>query len=158
MHPRNELLEAVDCSCFAVRRAARMITQHYDRHLRPTGLRATQLTTLVLLSVAGPLPLTALAERLGTERTTVTRNLRLLLSRGFVTERDSDDRRVRTLAVTARGTAAARAALPRWRKAQSALAQHLGATAIQGLQLTANGATRLATPHTRGTRGRQKEE
>jgi len=157
MKTNASLRELADCSCFAVRRAARTITQHYDRHLRPSGLRVTQFTTLGVLSLFGPLPLTGLAERLATERTTVTRNLKLLLSRGLVTEFESDDRRVRTLAITPRGTAAARSALPYWRKAQASLAEELGLRAIEGLQLAANGATGLAARRRGSSRGPRKE-
>jgi len=133
-----------------------MITQHYERQLRASGLRGTQFTTLTLLSLAGPLPLTVLAEKLGTERTTLTRNLQVLLSRGLVTERESNDKRIRTLAITPKGTAAARAALPHWRRAQSLLSDQLGASVVQGLKLAATGATRLTSRHPAVSRGRKK--
>jgi DNA-binding MarR family transcriptional regulator len=50
-----------------------------------------------------------------------------------VTESTTGDRRVRLLAVTRRGTAAARAAMPLWREAQKSIARRLGAGAIQAL-------------------------
>lgn len=155
MKPKGDLRELLACSCFAARRAARVITQHHDHYLKPTGLRATQLAMLTVLSLAGPMPLTTLADQLGTERTTVTRNLRLMLERGYVAEGPSDDRRVRMLAATPRGTAAAHAALPHWRKAQSSLAASLGPAAIDGLHTAAHGATRLAGRRARVSPGRE---
>ena len=140
-----EFAECLACSCFAVRRAARTITQHYEQHLKPSGLRATQFTLLVLLELSGPQPLSRFADRMGVERTTLTRNLRLLLDRGWVTESATGDRRVRMLAITKRGTAAARAALPHWRKAQQSIARRLGAGAIQALA-TASAATTQSGP------------
>ncbi len=41
------------CTCFAVRRAARHLTQAYDRHLAPTGLRTTQFSLLSALAAVG---------------------------------------------------------------------------------------------------------
>jgi DNA-binding MarR family transcriptional regulator len=133
MKPTADLRECVSCSCFAVRRAARLITQHYDRHLRPAGLRATQFSLLTVLSIVGPLPLSRLADRLGTERTTLTRNLRPLLALGFVTEERADDRRVKRYAITPKGMTAARAALPRWRNAQRSIAASFTPAVLRAL-------------------------
>lgn len=133
MNASSEFAECLACSCFAARRTARAVTQHYERHLKPTGLTVTQFTLLALLALSGPQPLSRFAGLLGLERTTLTRNLRPLLARGWVTESATGDRRVRLLTVTKRGTAAARAALPHWREAQKSIARRLGAGAIQAL-------------------------
>ena len=154
MSPASGLREAVACSCFAVRRAARAITQHYDRHLKPAGLRATQFTALTVLSLAGPLPLSQLAEQLGTERTTLTRSLRLLKARGWVRELPTDDRRVRMLEVTGRGAAAAHAAHSYWRRAQKSIADHLGPAATRALHLAAEAATGTSAATSPRTTGR----
>src|SRR6476661_1265500 len=104
---RVDLRECQACACFAVRRAARTITQHYDRHLKAAGLRATQFTVLVVLKNGGPQPLHRVAELLGMERTTLTRNLKPLVARGWVSDEAGDDKRVRMVAITAGGIAAA---------------------------------------------------
>ena len=51
------------------------MTQHYDRALRKSGLRATQFNTLIVLAKAGPMPMAGLAEFMGMDRTSLTRNL-----------------------------------------------------------------------------------
>lgn len=79
----SEFAECLECSCFAARRAARTVTQHYERHLKPSGLRVTQFTLLALLELAGPQPLSRFADQMGVERTTLTRNLRALVERGW---------------------------------------------------------------------------
>ena len=43
------------CNCFAIRRAARHVSQLYDGHLAPSGLKTSQFSVLVRLSKAGPL-------------------------------------------------------------------------------------------------------
>jgi DNA-binding MarR family transcriptional regulator len=131
--PDGEFQDCRTCHCYALRRAARLVTQHYDRLLRPSGLRTTQFTLLVTLAEAGPMPMTRLAGRLGLERTSLTRNLKPLEARGWVVVEADADRRVRTVAVTPSGRGKARAALPLWRKAQA------GAAAVSPLLLSAAG-------------------
>jgi DNA-binding MarR family transcriptional regulator len=106
------------CTCFALRRAARVMSQHYARHLRPTGLRGTQFTLLATLATAGPMPMNRMARRLDVERTTLTRNLKPLVTKGWVTITEDEDRRVHMVSITAKGRAVVRAALPAWHKAQ----------------------------------------
>jgi DNA-binding MarR family transcriptional regulator len=130
---RAELDECRQCLCFAVRRAARLITQRYDAHLRPVGLRGTQFTMLAVLTGTGAQPLNRLADVLGMERTTLTRNLRPLLARGYVEVEPGEDRRVRTIAVTRQGREATVRALPYWRKAQRELERRLGGEAVKSL-------------------------
>jgi DNA-binding MarR family transcriptional regulator len=132
--------ECEACACFAVRRAARAITQHYDRRLRPAGLRATQFTLLVVLARGERVPLHRVAERLGLERTTLTRNLRPLLAQGFVRVDPGEDGRERLIAITPRGTAAVTAALPHWRQAQRSVARHLPRSALDALAAAARAA------------------
>lgn len=158
MRPVTELRDCASCSCFAVRRAARVITQHYDRHLRPTGLRATQFTLLTVLALEGPLPLSRLADLLGTERTTLTRNSRPLIARGFVRVEPGQDRRVQMLSVSPTGIAAARAALPQWRQAQRTIGGHFTAGALRSLNLAVQAASRARLSRSGASRRRKQED
>ncbi len=129
--------ECLDCACFAVRRAARAITQSYDRALRPSGLRSTQFSLLSVLAIGGRTGVSRLADRLGTERTTLTRNLRPLLKRGLVAVHPAQDGRVREVALTAAGVATLSAALPHWRRAQRATTGRLAPGALKTLDAVA---------------------
>ena len=60
-----------DCNCFAVRSAARHVTQLYDQVLAPVGLRVTQFSILAKLRRRGPLTINALAEEMVMDRTTL---------------------------------------------------------------------------------------
>lgn len=133
MNAKPDFRECLSCSCFAARRAARTITQHFERQMKPSGLRVSQFTVLTMLTLAGPQPLSRLADQMALERTTLTRNLRPLLERGLVSESATGDRRIRMLSITKRGTAAATAALPYWREAQKSITQGLGADAARAL-------------------------
>ena len=68
--PANE-----ECNCFAVRAAARHVSQSYDQFLAPTGLRTTQLSILTKLKREGPLTINTLAEGMVMDRTTLGRNI-----------------------------------------------------------------------------------
>ena len=88
--------------------------------MRGAGVRGTQFTLLATLIQTGPLPTTRLADLLGLERTTLTRNLRPLVRDGLVRIDEGEDRRVRQAAITAAGEEAARRAFPFWKTAQDA--------------------------------------
>jgi DNA-binding MarR family transcriptional regulator len=116
---------AKTCLCCKTRMAARAVTRAYDRALRSTGLRITQFTILVAASVAGGVALGQLAEILGLERTTLTRNLALLEKEGLI-QIIHQDGRTRNALIAPAGKARLNAALPLWNRAQEKLQQKLG--------------------------------
>jgi DNA-binding MarR family transcriptional regulator len=127
-----------DCLCLASRRAARAMTRAFDRRLRPQGMRVTQFSILTNLLLRGALPVGKLADALGMERTTLTRNLALLESKGWVQiSADKDDARSRVVAATRRGRSAVAAALPAWRAAQAAVVAAIGAPGADALRTLA---------------------
>jgi len=110
-------------ACWRLRQASRAVTRHYERALRGRGLRATQFSLLALLTQTGPLTVSELAAKLGVERTTLTRNLRPLETKGFVhTMTTETDQRMRRVELTAAGRAAAAKALPAWQRAHASVA------------------------------------
>jgi DNA-binding MarR family transcriptional regulator len=122
------------CACGAIRRAARLITQRYDHVIAPSGLKITQLPIMVGLGAHGPVPLTPLADVLALDRTTLTRNLKVLEERGFVTLRpDPSDARVRLAAITDDGAAALSEALTRWRDVHGAVLEEFGEPRLRSL-------------------------
>jgi DNA-binding MarR family transcriptional regulator len=108
------------CVCSAARRRSRDLTRAFEKAMRGAGMRGTQFTLLATLVQTGPIPTTRLAALQGLERTTLTRNLRLLVRDGFVQIDEGEDRRVRKVAITPAGEEAARRAYPFWKKAQDA--------------------------------------
>ena len=112
--------ETRQCACSAARRKSRELTRFYERAMRGTGLRAAQFTLLATLIQTGQTPTTRLADFLGLDRTTLTRNLRPLHRDGHVTIEEGADRRVHKVGITAKGVEAAECAYPAWRRAQDA--------------------------------------
>src|SRR5512143_712387 len=74
----------VNCADANLRRATRAVTRLYDQILAPSGLLTTQFTLLVACAVAGPAPISNLADALAMDRTTLARNLKLVERRGYV--------------------------------------------------------------------------
>jgi predicted transcriptional regulator len=78
------LPEPEQCNCFAVRSAARHVTQLYDQFLAPIGLRVTQFSILAKLKRLGPLTVNALAKDMAMDRTTLGRAVQPLERDGLV--------------------------------------------------------------------------
>src|ERR1700730_16330140 len=116
---------ATSCACQRVRMAARAVTRAYDRALRPCGLRSTQFAILVAASVAGGIPLHRLAEALGLERTTLTRNLAAIEREGLIEVADVDGRPRKVIVLPAGETLLTQALLL-WNQAQQRLREKLG--------------------------------
>src|SRR5260370_11508367 len=108
-----------DCNCFAVRSAARHITQLYDQLLAPVGLRVNQFSIVEKLKSRGPLTINALADDMVMDRTTLGRNiLPLERDRLIRIEPAPSDRRAKELHLTKAGEKRLQAGLDAWAKAQ----------------------------------------
>lgn len=118
---------AETCVCASLRRLSRTVTQVFDKELRPTGLRATQVTLLVALGLAKEISVTRLGEILAMDRTTLSRNLVPLAREALLhQEGAADDARRKVIRLTPKGRLALRDALPRWRRAQRRILAKLG--------------------------------
>src|SRR3974390_1140882 len=114
------------CLCHQARMAARAVTRLYDEVLRSVGLRATQLAVLVAAANESVVSITALANFMGMDRSTLTRNLTPLEREGLIRVGNEGWRRSRTVAITHKGRARLREALPLWERAQDMMRQKLG--------------------------------
>jgi len=125
---RENLPKAEDCNCFAVRSAARHVSQFYDRFLAPTGLRTTQFSILAKLNRKGPLTINELAKDMVMDRTTLGRNVRPLERDGLIAiEAAQSDRRAKKLRLTNAGEKRLRAAIKTWSRAQARFEMTFGA-------------------------------
>jgi len=109
----------VECNCYAVRAAARHITQAYDQFLAPTGLRTTQFSILAMLKRNGPSTINALATEMVMDRTTLGRNILPLERDGLIRLQPSaSDGRAKELHLTKAGETRLQAARKGWAAAQ----------------------------------------
>jgi DNA-binding MarR family transcriptional regulator len=77
-----------------------------------------------------PVAMREVAEVLVMDKTTVSRNLGGLLDLGFVVCRAGPDARVKLVSCTAKGRRAFTAAVPLWKRAQTAIERKLGRVAF----------------------------
>ena len=126
MAETETLVSRIPCGLFNLRRAARVVTQLYDELMRPSGITGTQFALLSVIRELGPIPVSELGEAMGMDRTTVTRNVRLLERRGLVRVEPGRDRRTRLVRLTSSGRSVHRKAVPYWERAQAALVGRLG--------------------------------
>ena len=120
---------ASGCTCFKLRSLARRVTQLYDRVLAPSGLKITQYSLLASArrrEASSPPTVTELAQRLVTDRTTLTRNLRPLVAAGFIRVGAGPDDRSKAVTVTPKGESAYQAARPLWKAAQAQMHERAG--------------------------------
>lgn len=107
----------LSCALAATRRTARLMTQFYDACLLEAGIEAAQFALLLALDTAKDKGQAALGQMLGMDKTTLSRNLKVLRAKGWVESVAGDDARRRSIALTAEGRSRLREAKPAWRKA-----------------------------------------
>ncbi len=140
----SNALEA--CACMNIRKTARLIAQFYDQRLQPSGLRTTQFTLLATLGHLAPVTITNLAEHMGMDRTTLTRNIRLLEQKGLIEGRPAEDARVRMLSLTQEGKISIDETRPYWEVAQSAFLDKFGRRRWQNLRGELSEVSRIMVP------------
>jgi DNA-binding MarR family transcriptional regulator len=114
------------CVCLHARMTARAVTRAYDQALAPLGLEATQFTLLAAVMANPDRSITAMADRLALERSSLSRNLKLLQKRGLIVPA-SGGGRSSAFSVTPEGEALLAEALPLWSAAQKRSESAVGA-------------------------------
>lgn len=115
------------CFCFAARRAARFITQIYERHLRKAGITGPQFTILAVVRARPGISMVELAEELGMDRTSLVRALKPFYRDAYVVDVPSEfDSRKMLLTLSKKGLNKFEEADPYWRAAQAEWVKKVG--------------------------------
>lgn len=131
---RDARRAAETCLGGQARLLARQITRHFDLALQPAGLSLAQFGLLCQIAGAQDDAIGALAQRLGLDPSTLSRNLQQLESRGWVEIASLEqDLRRRAVWLTEAGAHLLEQALPMWRAAQAGLAGRIGEDALAPL-------------------------
>ena len=145
-HVDKKYQQLAGCSCNAVREAARTITQFYEGSLREANIKPTQFNILATLANTGPIALSQLANILSIERTGLTRNLNVLERNDWIAIQSGErDSRQRISALSENGYKQLDRAIPYWEKAQSAIAEGMGMTALAKLKKDLSSLKKTAT-------------
>jgi DNA-binding MarR family transcriptional regulator len=144
-------LDPLGCTCAKLRKLTRAMSRLYDQHMAPVGLKITQYSVLAT-AARDPLPVAELAERLGMERTTLTRNLKPLIDAGWVALQPGRDSRQRIVTLTGAGRTKLKEAVPAWRAAQQAFEKIHGVDAVRTLHTQLDATFNLVAPLLQDTR------
>lgn len=94
--------------------------------LKPSGLLITQLAVLRSIPDGEAETISRLAEKISTDRTTLTRNLVPLEKHGLIKVSPGKDQRVRLVTLTEKGRRARDKAIPLWEQVQHQVIKQLG--------------------------------
>src|SRR6516225_177579 len=124
---RSDALQAIEaCAGWNSRLASRRITQFLEKRMTASGLTIVQFGLMAQIAAASDDTLGSLAERLGFDQSSLSRNLHVLERDGLVeiavVERDQ---RRRAVWLTESGARRLEGAMPVWRSAHAALAEVL---------------------------------
>jgi DNA-binding MarR family transcriptional regulator len=122
------------CLLMRTRLISRVLTAIYDTELRSFGIGSPQFALLVVIGRLEPVTRAEIGRYLHQDRSTLTRNLKLVISEGWAKDvPDEAGGRARPIALTKAGRDLLRNAAPGWRAAQSrakALLAKDGVTAV----------------------------
>jgi DNA-binding MarR family transcriptional regulator len=125
---------AEQCLVARVRILNRQLTRIYDDALRPLKVKANQTGILVVIARRGPCTPGDVGAILHMEKSTVSRNLELMLKQGWLASLPGDDQRSHRVRITAKGKKLLERVLPRWEEAQQRAKALLGPTGAEALR------------------------
>lgn len=133
--PSKEII--ADCLAVRVRIVARTVSAIYDHAMARHDVTIAQVNLLAALDGLSPCPPGRLGEALQLERSTISRNLDLLIQKGFVAAVSSDAKGIREVTLTDAGKRKIQAVLPDWRAAQQRAGELLGKEGIEAVHQAA---------------------
>jgi DNA-binding MarR family transcriptional regulator len=112
-------LPDLECACATIRRSARLVTQLYSHEM--ASVEPSQFALLSALSSHPGATQAPIGRALGLDKTTLSRNLRLLEKNGWIEVAPTDDRRERGYRLTAAGKRILNSTKAGWIRAQRKL-------------------------------------
>jgi DNA-binding MarR family transcriptional regulator len=127
------------CMLMRARLISRVITAIYDEELRPFGIFSPQFVLLVIISEIEPATRAEIGRYHHQDRSTLTRNLRIILSQGWAEEvQDEGGGRGRPIVLTKAGKDLLWKGAPAWRVAQARAKALLGEDGVIAIADIAN--------------------
>jgi DNA-binding MarR family transcriptional regulator len=125
---RTSAAQIIASECVSVRLRAlnRSLTSVYDEALRPLGLRVGQLNILVAVACMGEAKPANLCRLLCMDKSTLSRDAKVMQRHGWLEEGMGKDARTRPLRITRTGSRLLEKCLPAWRSAQAKAKDLLG--------------------------------
>jgi DNA-binding MarR family transcriptional regulator len=150
------------CTAYKTRQVSRKVMAHFETSIADLGIKGTQFSLLSFIDRDGPIKAVDLAHAMELSTSTLSRNLRPLISQGWLAVANDKDARSRSLSLTLEGKKLIRVAGKRWQSAQALLGDQLGAMHLavlhdmldKTLQGLANSAVKTITPSKSSKKGK----
>ncbi len=126
-------LQPQGCTNFKLRQLLRSVSRLYDAQIGLAGLKGSQYSLLSFVLSLGPIAPSELAQRMGMDASTLSRNLRPLVDKGWLLQGPGPNARTRSISITAAGRTKHAEARLRWQQAQRSLNQLLGEPEVAAL-------------------------
>ncbi len=121
------------CTHLKLRQLLRRVSRIYDEDAAACGLRGTQYSLLSYIVKLGPIRPADLAQALGLDASTLTRNVQTLVAAGWVVIEPGPDARSRLVVATPAGSAKRVEAQRAWRRSHERINTHLGGPTVMAL-------------------------
>lgn len=130
----EQVFRHIPCLCSVLMLATRTVTRLYDEELRTVGLEPTQHGMLLMVKSIGSMTLGELGERLALDKTTVSRNAKILVRNGWLSLARGEDGRERIALLTEAGAKKLAQARPYWERAQQRMRKALPAGGFESVR------------------------
>src|SRR5947208_965713 len=117
---------AGECVAVRLRMLNRVITNIYDRALRPLDLKVSQMNILVAAAKMGNARPLQVCEYLHLDVSTLSRNVERMKARGWLEVVPAEDGRSQPFQLTPQGCKLLEKAVPAWNEAQQQVTRGLG--------------------------------
>lgn len=126
MYTYMNFSDPINCLTYNAQRIARSMGRQMEMALQPVGLTSQQFTTLTILKYNQSVATSELANMMGVERTTMTRNIEQMRGKGWLELVKADDRRIKAFQLTDIGKDLQAKAFPLWQAQQVKFLENLG--------------------------------
>ena len=132
----SPVVREIGGACLAVRARmlARAVSSAYDNALADLGVTISQVNIMVAVGHFESCTPSRIGRLLAMERSTVSRNLRAMLERGWLAPESGQGGRLRSISLTNRGVRKLEALLPAWHRAQQQAASLVGDAGVSSLR------------------------
>jgi len=125
---------AAECIAYRVRLLNRVITNIYDRAMKPLGLKVNQANILTMLSLADRASSADITRVLLMDKSTVSRTVDRMRKNGWICVAGHGDGSSQVISVTPQGRKLMAAAHAQWKKAQKQAAALLGEEGVAAVR------------------------
>ena len=122
------------CYCWQMRRATGSLTRFYDELLAPSGVTISQYGLMANISKASKGSLSELATMAKLDRSTLVRNIRVLVKKGLVHDSSAPETRDCSYVLSQAGIATLAKAEVLWNQAQGRVVAALGPDEVAKLE------------------------